>query len=315
MLCCIYNEKNNKVRDDKMEDTLLSNSQVEDVVKNILRKHCYLKEVNSRFESEIYVDYRDCVPEREIKKISQSENKMEAFYDFINETELSCTDYEEDYLLKEIERNWNEDEHGEYSDYSDIILEFIRENVDFNFPYDHFLNQDIKVNLLLDTGDGNYDYTLNNFSSYNAGKDEGISEESSILWLVQQQGYTKEQLLQAVIGEFNGSKFLKSISTECANVTTHMNALTFFVSMTLKEFIGLEDNGYDNLVLGANSNCGLYDPWSGAGSCLEITLEKDVVIPAKFIQAHVDGCRGYGVDEIYGMNSGFWKDSIKKINI
>jgi hypothetical protein len=85
-----------------------------------------------------------------------------------------------------------------------------------------------------------------------------------------------------------------------------MNALTFFTKMTLKEFIDYQENPTD-LTISIEKNCGLYDPWNGAGSVLEIELEKPVKIPKKYIEMHIDGCRGYGVDEIYGMCSSFWK--------
>jgi hypothetical protein len=299
-----------------MEQTILEPSEAVKIIKDIMKSHTYLTEKDSRYESEIYVDYSDSLTEKQLEVISKSENKMEQFFEELEEYSMYSADYAEDEIMKEIERHWDEDEHGEFDEYAEIAREFVRENVDFNFPYDHYLKQDVKVNLMLDTGDANYDYTLNNFYSYNASQDEEISSESSIIWLVQQQGYTKEQLTEFLKNDDDHeSKFLKSITQELCNVSTHMNALTFFVKMTLKDFIDLHDDPYENLVLSKGSNCGLYDPWNGAGSTLEITLDKDVVIPSKFIKAHVDGCRGYGVDSIYGMSGSFWKDTIvEKVN-
>ena len=69
-----------------------------------------------------------------------------------------------------------------------------------------------------------------------------------------------------------------------------------------------------HVVLSKDTACGLYDNWSGAGSVLEIELEKDVVLPLKFISsAWPDGGRGYSVANVYGICSSFWTDTVKQI--
>lgn len=88
-----------------------------------------------------------------------------------------------------------------------------------------------------------------------------------------------------------------------------MNALAFFVKMTLKQFIELRENPI-NIKLSKDTSCGLYDCWNGSGGTLELELENDVVIPKKYVEMHIDGTRGYGVDNIYGMSSSFWSDTV-----
>ncbi|MGX5608842.1 hypothetical protein ACWKTZ_20950 [Bacillus cereus] len=289
---------------------MLENTVVEKIVREILVEN-HLKEVGARFEYTMYVDYQDRVSEKQLKDLSQSENKMEYFYDALSDFVSDSVENERDELINIIRRSWNTEEHGEYDLYSDFINEHIGEVVDFQFPYEHYLKQNICVNLLVDTGDGNHDYTLNNFASYNSSEDEEIEEESSILWLVKKQGYTKEQLLATIkhSNYHNDSKLLKSVHTECVNVTSHMNALAFFVQMTLEDFINFADNS-NSLVLSSNTSCGLYDLWNGAGGPLEISLEKDVEIPSEYIRAHIDGMRGYGVNSIYGISTSFWRDTV-----
>lgn len=289
---------------------MLENTVVEKIVREILVGN-HLKEVGIGFEYPMFVDYHDQVSESQLKDISQSENKMECFYDAISEFVSDSVENERDELMNIIRRNWNTEKHGEFDLYSDFINEYIGEVVDFQFPYEHYLKQKICVNLLVDTGDGNHDYTLNNFASYNSSEDEEIEEESSILWLVKKQGYTKEQLVTAIKQSkyHNDSKFLKSVHIECENVTTHMNALAFFVQMTLENFINFMDNS-NSLVVSSNTSCGLYDSWNGAGGPLEISLEKDVEIPSEYIRAHIDGMRGYGVNSIYGISTSFWRDTV-----
>lgn len=200
------------------------------------------------------------------------------------------------------------------------------------------MNQSVEVDIIVDTGDENYDYTLNCvYPHYNGIYGETVSNESAIVWLSKQQGYTKTQLNKALRnGEHNGSKFLQSMRTEVLNCTSHMNALTLFIKMTLgecfdlieaieKDSINDEKSGYRTvqkrrgkgyITLSKNTACGLYDLWSGAGSVLDIVLERDVKLPLKYIStSKPDGCRGYGLSEIYGMCRSFWKGKVKEISL
>lgn len=293
-----------------MDNKVLDNEKVIGIVRDIFKKHTFIEENGEGFfEYDIYVDYHDEISDRDVKKISQADDKNEAFYETLDEYSLDSMDYEFRNTMEVIEKYWD-DEFGDFDEYRDYIIDWVEQHVSFNFPYDHFLKQNVYVNVIVNTGDGNHDYTLNNFLSYNAREDEEIDEESSILWLVKQQGYSKEQLINTETnGDYLNSQFLKSVVQELHNVTTHMNALAFFVKMSLKDFIEFSNNE-NPLTLKSNSACGLYDCWSGAGSVLQIALENDVVVPVEYIEAHIDGTRGYGIDEIYGMSGGFWKETV-----
>lgn len=286
----------------------LSDEQLKSIVEDILDRETYMKkQEDGYFVCKIYADYRDELSDKAIKTIVQAKEPMETFYDMFSWFD---TESEETFeLLKTVEKHWD-DSNGSYEDYRNDVLEIINEIVLFEFPYDHYLNQDVNVNVLVNCGDGNYVYTLNNFASYNAVKNEVINNESSILWLLKQQGYSKRQLNNVVRKEeFYDSIFLKSVYEECINVSTHMNALAFFVRMTLKEYLEYLQSPTD-IQLSKDSVCGLYDCWNGAGGPLSINLEKPVVIPQKYIQMHIDGCRGHGIASIYGVSNSFWKDTI-----
>lgn len=129
------------------------------------------------------------------------------------------------------------------------------------------------------------------------------------------------------------SPLLKSIYVETANCASHMNALVFLVKMTLEQYFNLRDaidkekprnesyclnerTGRGYLVLSKDTTCGLYDSWNGSGSVLEIKLEHDVRLPFRCLySAQHDGCRGYGIGEIYGCSSELWNDdAIKEIH-
>ena len=116
-----------------------------------------------------------------------------------------------------------------------------------------------------------------------------------------------------------------------------MNALTFFVEMTVEQLFDLQEAIKDNekkdpplkkdeyrcvwerkgrrkIILDKKAVCGLYDTWNGAGSILEIKLEKDVVLPMKYIStAWPDGGRGYSLASAYGICSDMWTPTLKKI--
>lgn len=298
---------------------VLTVSQVEEIVKGIIEAHTYLDRVGEGFEGEIYVDYRDGLSESTIEEITSAGDMMEAFNEVLWGMEVEQGDYEFGELLNTIKNNWDEEEHGELTDeIEDMVVDYVRDNVSFHLPTRHFVEQELLVNIMVDTGDGNYDYTLNNLTNFYAEHDdeEGpeVDEESSLVWLARQQGYSKERLEEAIQAYYNGdeikSKLLKSIVRESANTTTSMNALTFFVKMDLESYMDMMDNG-KGVILSEGTSVGLYDPWNGAGGTLEIELENPVVIPANIIEAHIDGQRGYGVDSIYGMSSSHWTQTIE----
>ena len=285
-------------------------------VQRILEKYMHLPKNNGVFISTIYLDYNDYLPEEAILEITKDEDPEEAFYEYVGDWMMDSISYEESYVLECIENNWDNDKFGEYyAYYNEFVQEVVysREIIDFVFPYDHLLKQEVCVNLLVDTGDGDYDFTLNNFLSYNAQEEEykEIEKESSILWLVKQQGYTEEDLIEAIEND-TYNRFLKTVVEELENPTSSMNALSFFVSMTLGEYIRFIKEG-ETITVDTSTSCGLVDHWSGAGSLLSIELAKPVTLTKDILEPHVDGGRGYGVDSIYGMLSSFWGSTVTNI--
>lgn len=295
------------------EEVTFTGEQIIEAVRAIMSKHMYFNlEEDGTYSHDIYVEHGDGLNDDNIKAVSKADNKMEAFCESMDDYVLQCTDYEEDNFTSTLIQHWDDETYGEYHEYEDFIREWMHENVCFNFPYDHYLKQSVQVNIVVDAGDGNYDFTLNNFFSYNGDGeiDEDMEAESAILWLVRQQGYTVQDLLNAYDeGRGTDNNFLASIVQELVNVTTHMNALTFFVEMSIEDYIKLGE-ATEYIKIDKAVNVGLLDVWNGAGSVLEIALEHDVELPIKFAEPHIDGHRGYGADEIYGLYSRHWKDSV-----
>lgn len=276
-------------------------------VHTILKQHAYLTPRDSDFIFTVYADANDRLHHDQLATISWASDKEAAFDACIDDMREDFDDYEDE-LERTIAEHWDATTSAPYDD--DAVRDILRDCVHYEIDANHYRQQSIQVNLLLDTGDGNYDFTLNNFASYNAQPNAPIHSASSVLWLVKQQGYTRSQLQHTLRHpEHSKDPFLQSVYQECSNVTSSMNALVFFVRMRLQAFIAWSMHPQD-LTLARTTPCGLYDPWNGAGGSLDITLARDVVLPAKYVKPHIEGTLGYGAQDVYGIDSRFWTDSI-----
>lgn len=299
-----------------MENKKMSTEEIYAAVQNILGQHSYVEyNGDGTYTVETYVDYNDELSEDQLEAISQADDPHEEFMELLHDYACQCSDHELSNLFEDIRSEWDQENHGYFEAAEDEIREFLFTNVHADFPYEHFLQQKILVNLVVDAGDANYDYTLNNFANSYYYDDDQLSPESGLVWLVRQQGYKVQQLIDAINSEEEtGNKFIDSIVNESANVTSSMNALTFHVQMSLEDFIKIKKHKVD-LTLEKNTTAGLIDYWSGAGSMNDIQLDKEVILPHNMYDAHLDGARGYGVMEIYGVGHDFWTDTVSSIEV
>ena len=312
-----------------------------DLIKQIVRetienKMCaWQKKPDSYYHEEIYADYRDEMEDSTLKEIMKSEDPEQTFYEKMFEWYQDAEWEIERNLLEAVVASIETAAPTETYD-EDEIKDEIRELVSIDYPYEHFLKQEFCVNIFVDTGDGNYDYVLNCvYPHYNGRCGETIDDKASILWLARQQGYTKTDLNKALrkgdIKDPHG--FLESMRQEVINHGSHMAILTFLARMTLEEIFELNEllklqdrNGhfYDAekrpycgyILIDKKAECGLYDPWGGGGSILELQLEKDVRLPIRFIRsATVDGGDGCSIRNVYGTDSSIYReDVVKKIH-
>ena len=116
-------------------------------------------------------------------------------------------------------------------------------------------------------------------------------------------------------------------------MASHMMTLTFLVEMSLRDLMELNrlvklqdrdghhwdatknpDCGY--IVIDKKTMTGLYDPWGGGGSVLEVELDKDVKLPIKFIRSALpDGGDGHSIESAYAMCGSAWKyGGVKQIH-
>lgn len=281
---------------------------------------------------ELFADYRDEFDDKTITDILSADYPEETFSDKIHDVYFWTALDEQDHIMDEVKKKIAEESDDSLvSDFDDIIEDLVRDNMYVAYPEDHFLDQDVYINVMMDTGDGNYDYVLNSvYPHYDGDYDTPPEDKASLVWLAQTQGYNKDALWAALReGDMaNPNGFLESVRVEVANMSSHMNTVTFLVRMPLRKamelnrLIKLQTAKYDatqnsdcgTLVLDKSVECGLYDPWNGGGSCLEIQLEKDAEVPIKYIRSALpDGGDGHSIENVYGICGSAWKDVVKEV--
>lgn len=298
----------------------------------------YCKKNRSAYIYEMYADYRDEMQSDTAVAILEANDPDQSFNEKLNEWYMDQEDELRDDLEEKIKGILSKEDglfpNGLTDEQEDDLRNMLFDMVWFTAPADHYLKQEFYVNIMVDTGDGNYDYTLNSvYPCYCGDYDEPIDEKASIVWLAKQQGYSKKQLESALKSDGNDAPegFLRSMRKELANMPSHMATLTFLVKMTLENLLKLNElmklqdrdgHHYDAcenpdcgcIVIAKNTETGLYDPWGGGGSVLEIELEKDVELPVKFIRSALpDGGDGYSISNVYGLCGSVWRDTIKEI--
>ena len=154
------------------------------------------------FYSEVYVDYRDELSDDTIRTILSSDDPQQAYYELVTDAYEFAAIEEENEIIKRLEEDpvlaaaYKEDE--------DLFRDTLSDLFYVKLPYDHFLSEKVDINILLDTGDCNYDFIHNSFAhGYYGDREEEVDETSSLLWLCRQQGVTKEDLELALkTGEY-----------------------------------------------------------------------------------------------------------------
>ena len=288
---------------------------------------------------EMYLDYRDTLSDSTLHEIMTADNPREYFVEWLSDCQIEGSLYYEDDLEKEIKRNLTEDEEAFFDENFDELRDWFHENYYYYYDGSHY-NETVKVNIMLDTGNCNYDFTRDNILNYcNYYSDYGKDlKDSSVLWLAKQQ--KKDTLLRKAIKKvLNGEdvkfedRFVESTVEELENLPSHMATLTFLVNMPLFDYFDLREamdaekelnnsyvledrKGKGTITISKDTMCGLFDVWSGGGSLLEIELDKDVVLPIKCIwQAEIETGKseyGYSVDSVYGLVGSAWDGTVKE---
>lgn len=317
-------------------------------VDEIIKKHCG---ANDEGDIKIYTDYESSrLSDRGLATLSNSDSPRECFREMLVEweTETDCS-YSE--CFNAIKHEFSNEELSLYYAWKDEVDEYIFENYHFYYDEEDFTSQKVNVNIQMDVGNCNYDFTCDNVLNYYSNmygteeENEVLFKESSILWLAKQQA--QEKILENAVRyllekdedeesekEPDTTPFVGSCISELRNLPSHMGTLTFLVKMKLSEFFDLRDamhkeekknesyvlekrTGTGYVILDKGVMCGLFDSWNGGGSVMGIKPEKDVEIPFRCIhRAEIDTGKslyGYSVNDVYGLMDSAWKEGIKKI--
>ena len=302
---------------------------IKELVKDYLAEnHAWEKKDDGNYHFDIYVDYRDEIDDSTAQEILESNSPrdtlIEKLWDWYQESEWDILDDLVDDFKEETDPKLLEDaniiEDGNIDD--DMIRDIFQDNIYVDYPVDWALGQEFCFNIIVSNGDDNYDFCLNEYIVDEDGNVNENAEKSSLVWLAKQQGHTLEELVEILKnGDIEKPKtFLETVLQEVANGYGY-EALTFCVKMTLGQAIALkermESNPNGSIVIDKRVECGLFDPWDGGGSVLEIACEKDVEIPFKNIwKFYIDERRSNRYDSIhnvYGTDDSLWEDCLKEI--
>ena len=257
---------------------------------------------------DIYADYRDTISPERVQKFLEQKYPFDAFYEWLDDV---YGEYGEEVLRDAYNEMWRSFDSPQEleEEYHDHFLDTFREYCWYNVSSEHYEAQSFCCDILIDTGNWNYDCICDTY--------EGVSKypvESSIVWLTKTQGYTKEQLQYALTTDEDSGTFLNSVKDELAEETSHMNVLAFFKKFTLGKLLSFAQSAAP-LNIKKGTSCGLFDPFNGSGSMLDIQLVEDITVPHKLIaevliDAANNGHNGsrYGIDCIYGMCEDFWEE-------
>ena len=302
---------------------------IKELVKDYLAEHhAWEKDKDGNYCFEIYVDYRDEIEDSTAQEILESDSPrdtlIEKLCDWYQESEWDILDNLVDDFKKNVDpelfRQADIIEDGNIDDY--MIRDIFQDTVYIDYPEDWALSQEFCFNIIVSNGDDNYDFWLNEHIVDEDGNVDKDAEKAGIVWLAKQQGHTPEELVESLKDEkyINPNKLISSIVAEVFD-GYGCEALTFCVKMTLGQAIELKEKMKSNpnglIILDKNVTCGLFDPWQGGGSILDICCEKDVEIPFENIwKFYIDEKRSKNCDSIhnvYGTDDSLWKDYLKEI--
>ena len=275
----------------------------------------------------IYRDYNDHLSPNMIANCLERKNPMDAFYEYL--FKLYEGEYDNLYpdVYKEIMKDMTEEEARFMEENEEECMSVVDENLDINFPYDDFLDEEICCDIVIDNGDANTDFDAHAISPYcdadSYRRRSNLSRESGIALIAKLQDYSIKDFRkifnacrQADDHEKTGKMdklkqkypFITSCYSEVKESTGPLTAFVFCVKTTLREMLAWNTEKTDIRISKNIEACGLYDYVNGAGSNLEIHLEKDIVIPKeKVFNFAPDFYWGdYSIEDCYGMTSDVW---------
>ena len=279
------------------------------------------------YGSEMFVSYDAALSSEDLAKISLAEDPADTLSEILAEMEQDYADYEDPFNCDSLYCSTESRKALKLSE--DAVNEWLKEHVDFTLPYDHFLDQRIKVNVMLATKqEENNDFVAYNCMNYYGSCSYDLTgrvKDSALLWIADQFG-KRQDLLSALCDVCDADEkeedrpvfqdsFINSCIQELDNFSDVMGGFTLLLDMSVLDFVKLREMQNDKegyLIVKKETMCGIFDPWHGSGSVLEIELPDELKIPTDLLwSVWIDGTKThqYDVDEVYGLIRSCWKDS------
>lgn len=286
---------------------------------------------------EIYADYRDELSNDQISKLLEKKHPKEAFYDLINESYIDSEyDIYKD-LWKEFisKSNLEKEQVDSAHENEEKLKDYFRDKLLLQYPYDHYLEQTINCDLVIDNGDKETEFCRHDcFPNYIAHGNihSCLSSESGMMLIANLQGYSNKKFKniyrQYALAKWYNKKekkkqlekqypFIISCYNEIWECPTSQSCFVICINISLEDLLDWHENKTD-IHIPKNIKCsGLYNYWSGGGSLLDIQLEKDITIPKEKItyllpdeawntSQHRGIYFGYSIQNCYGMCYDQW---------
>lgn len=263
--------------------------------------------------------YDDYIGEEDVKKILEGKTIEERYDNYCMIIENFCFKYEDEeinYITNEFCNKYNYEQDA--TEVQDILVNLI------SFNYDTYLREKYDVNIIIDFNSQDSDSEFSNSSNLENCKNNNLYS------LLKKQGYTKKDYEKNCkflkdnkskikkdkynydynkIKKLGGSEFLTSVKEEIDNNGyDYLTTLVVLKKMTLKDLIEL-----NKIEVNTKNTIGLFNECYGAGSLLELKLEKDFILDRDkdIYKIQVEGARsgfGYTVNETYGLDSSCWSE-------
>lgn len=272
---------------------------------------------------DVYRDYNDELGSDSILDCLEQNNPMDAFYDHVNEMyqDYECWIYSDVY--NDIMNDMTDEEARFMEENEEECMPVVYDNLDIHFPYDDFLDEEICCDIIINNGDANTDFDAHSISPCYIGEDgSNLSRRSGMMLIAKLQDYSIKDFRKI----FNACRYadtydktekMKNLNQKYPFITScyreikenvgSLSAFVFCVKATLREVLAWNTEKTDIRISKNIKTCGLYDYWYGAGSNLEIHLEKDIVIPKeKVFRFAPDFYYDYSIENCYGMTDEAW---------
>lgn len=163
------------------------NEKLHDELAAFLKENYHEFDEESKcFFDEAYTDYDDYVSDKDLGKVLDSDDPEQAFEEMLWDCYTDC----EWQYRSDIVSEFLKTPEGSKYDFEEVDDELV-EMWYFKVPEEHYLKQEVNVDIVVDTGDMNYDYTLNAvYPHYNGREDDEIDNKASLVWLAKTQSYT-----------------------------------------------------------------------------------------------------------------------------